>query len=301
MESKSQSVDIDTLKKDFHMLMEHLRIISCTGEYIFNNKKKHNMVIPRKYLPSSDKFKLNKYVAQEIFNDIFKIYIQNLGEEWNFFAQPYKIKMAIINTSIDTIYDAIIQFIDKIVKTLQDQLLSKEILEYAMRFLSSRQKYSNMKKNECILFKTKLSLLEQHIKIKYQGYIDIINRAIVEDPRSLLTELSRVPPLVSAPMISAPPLVSAPVVSLPPSRKVDDGFVLVETPSTSPQQSRTAPGSSLLSRLRRTFRRRRGGKRKKKKTMRKKGGYIYKSKSFKKKKQKRKKGKKKNTKKKRKR
>lgn len=299
MESKSQSVDIDALKRDFHMLMEHLRIISCTGEYIFNNKKKHNMVIPRKYLPSSDKFKLNKYVAQEIFNDIFKIYIQNLGEEWNFFAQPYKIKMAIINTSIDTIYDAIIQFIDKIVKTLQDQLLSKEILEYAMRFLSSRQKYSNMKKNECILFKTKLSLLEQHIKIRYQQRIDVINSAIVQDPRSLLTELSSAPPLVSAPIISAPPLVSAPVVSLPPSSKVDDGFVLVETPSTPPQPSRTAPRSSLLNRIRKTFRRRgRVGKRKKKKTTRKKGGYIYKSKSFKKK---RKKGKKKNTKKKRKR
>merc|ERR1711991_280491 len=101
-----------------------------------------------------------------------------------------------------------------IINTLQDQLLSKEILEYAMRFLSSRQKYSNMKKNECILFQTKLSQLEQHIKIRFQEKIDIINSAIVEDPRTLLTELSRVPSLVSAP-----------VVSLPPSSKVDDDFV----------------------------------------------------------------------------
>ena len=109
MESKSQSVDMDSLKRNFNMLMKHLRIISCTGEYIFNNKTKHNMIIPRQYLSTSHKFKLKKPVAEEIFNDIFKIYIQNLGEGWNFFDQPLDIKMALINTSIRTIYDTIIQ------------------------------------------------------------------------------------------------------------------------------------------------------------------------------------------------
>ena len=174
MESKSRSVDIDTLKRDFDMLMEHLRIISCTGEYIINNKKKHNMVIPRKYLSISNKFKLNKYQIQEIINNIFKIYIKNLGNGWNFFDQPYDIKIGergLISISIRTIYDTIIQFIDKIINTLRGHRLSKDILEYVMRFLNTRQKYSNMRKNECNVFQTKLSQLYQHIQIRYQEKI----------------------------------------------------------------------------------------------------------------------------------
>ena len=65
MESKSQSVDIDTLKRDFDMLMEHLRIISCTGEYIINNKKKDLF---------KDKFNISKYMSNLTLSILLKLY-----------------------------------------------------------------------------------------------------------------------------------------------------------------------------------------------------------------------------------
>ena len=199
MESKTIDVNFDSLKHDFIRLTNQLRIISCTGEHINKNKKNHNFFIPRKYLTSSSKIRLNNVVVQEIVNNIIKIYVDDLHDGWNFFDQPLETKFKFIKITISSIMETILLFVDKIIKKLKNQHLSKQILDFVLKFLHDRQKYTDMLSYECVLFKSKLSILEQTIKIKYNIEIKTIQNMLMPyDIESLENDLIEVK-LVSAP------------------------------------------------------------------------------------------------------
>ena len=204
-----------------------------------------------------------------------------------FFDQPLETKFKFIKITISSIMETILLFVDKIIKKLKNQHLSKQILDFVLKFLHDRQKYTDMLSYECVLFKSKLSILEQTIKIKYNIEIKTIQNMLMPyDIESLENDLYR-SKLVSAPVVSQE-IVRAPVISL---NSPQNDFVSVTVPSINPSVSGNPPRQSLFKRLgqkiKKTFtRRRRGGKKKKKekKNHKKKKKENYKKKEKKKKK-----------------
>ena len=129
MESKSIDIEFTSLKHEFIRLINQLRIITCTGEHIKKNSNNHNFFIPRKYLTTSSKLRLNKVVVQEIVNNIIKTYISDLHDGWNFFDQPLNHKFKFISIVISSIMETILLFVDNIIINLRNQHLSKILVK----------------------------------------------------------------------------------------------------------------------------------------------------------------------------